>query len=317
MKIKNIVELSLGLMATVIFPNYDAIAAGSATVAVGGQNQQVRMYIIPVFGPQSADSTFTSWANGVVSNIYNGTVPGTNLGHYLDTSYFGANVSQSPFTNDTVRFAVHVVAANPGYMFSPNDITFTEKSSDSNKLNYSFVYTNPAPSYYGYSPQAIGVVRRLDGSVSAVYTNSENWSNLVSEFIFIGPKSDCYAYGTNGGLNYSYSSLSNYLDSAGVDVTGTWSLDDGTTNSIVSASKTFYRQGTPSQLDFLGITSVGGQTYDVSFVSSTNDTWTVQASPTLGSSAVWIDVFTASGMGNALWLSTTNTTCFLRAVLQQ
>jgi hypothetical protein len=202
-------------------------------------------------------------------------------------------------------------------MFSPNDITFTEKSSDSNKLNYSFVYTNPAPSYYGYSPQAIGVVRRLDGSVSAVYTNSENWSNLVSEFIFIGPKSDCYAYGTNGGLNYSYSSLSNYLDSAGVDVTGTWSLDDGTTNSIVSASKTFYRQGTPSQLDFLGITSVGGQTYDVSFVSSTNDTWTVQASPTLGSSAVWIDVFTASGMGNALWLGTTNTTCFLRAVLQQ
>jgi len=306
--IKSQVNLLGGLLA--------AIVTCLAQSVVAQTNQHVRMYIIPVSGPQFADPAFAGWAQGVVSNIYSSNPPGSNVGYYLNTSYFAADLSRypSPFTNSTVRFALRVTAVNPGYMFTPNDLLFTERSSDA-LLDYRFVYTNPIPSYIAYTPQAIGVVRGIDGSVSAVYTNFENWSNMVSEFIFIGPQSRCYEYGTNVSisLQYSYTDLSDYLDSVSDQITGTWSIDDGV-NLIASASKTFYRFGTPANVS-LGIRALGGTNYQISFVSSSNDTWTVQESPTIAGFVIWRDIFTASGAVIVNW-SSTNICDFFRGVLQ-
>ncbi len=274
-------------------------------------NQQVRLYVVPVFGPQSENPDFANWAAENVSNIHVSSQLITNLGQYLKTSYFAADTSQMPFTNYTVRYAVHVVASNPSYLFSPNGLSFGEKSSDT-LINYGFVYTNPPASYYGYSPQAMGVVWGVNGSPDIIYTNSENWTNLVNEFIFIGPQSVCYSYGPS----YTLTELGNYLDSVSARITGTWSLNDTTTNSIVSSSRTFYRTNAPYQLKFTKLTKLSGQSSQVDYLSSLMDTWTIQTSTILnGSSTNWIDIYTVSGAGSIGW-SSINSSCFFRAVLQ-
>jgi len=239
------------------------------------------------------------------------SVSSTNLGSYLKTAYFAANTAMIPFTNDTVRFAVHVVSSDPGYLFSPNGLTFTEKSSDG-LINYSFAYTNPPASYFGYDSQAMGIVWGSNGASSIVYTNSQNWTNLVSEFIFIWPQSVCYAY----DQSYPLVQLSNYLNSVSSQVTGTWSLDDGTINPVVTSKRTFYRSGTPFALSFTDLNKLSGHAYQLSFTSGWNDTWTIQSSYSLSApSADWTDVSTVNGITSVI-CSSTNANCFFRAILQ-
>src|ERR1035437_722322 len=295
--------------------NGNNVQIPQSTVQTNAQpKQRVKMYVIPVFGPQRADVGFNSWANTSVNDIHTGTLLGvsTNLGSYLNTAYFAANMSQSPYTNYTVRFAVHVVASDPSYMFSPNDLSFTEKSSDS-LINYGFVYTNPPASYYGYTPQAMGIKWGMNGASDTTYTNLENWTNLVNEFSFIGPQSVCYQYNPSG---YTFIQLSNYLNSVTNQITGKWSLNDNTTNPVVSASRTFYRAGNPYRMNFTGLNKIGNQTYALDFVSGWNDTWTIQASSSVSArNTNWSDVFTASGAPDMVW-SSTNANCFFRALLQ-
>lgn len=276
--------------------------------------QQVRVYVIPVFIPQHTDVSFNSSANTTISNICGGTLlsVSTNLGSYLDTKYFAVNTAQSPYTNYTVRFAVRVVSSDPSYLFSPNDLSFMERDSETN-INYSFVYTNPPGAYYGYNSQAVGVRWGINRSSNVTYTNSENWTNLVNDFAFIGPLSVCYQYNPSG---YTFIQLSNYLNSVTNQITGKWTFNDHTTNSVVSASRTFYRAGNPFQLKFTGLSKIANQTDAINFVSGWSDTWTIQTSSTLSATWTnWSDVFTVSGVSDMVW-TTTNSNCFYRAILQ-
>lgn len=197
---------------------------------VSGEPQFV-IYTIAVLGPHPSRPGANSFATNLVQQWYkNGSVANA-LDYRLKTEYIA---QPADLSSNTIWFVTRVVAKDPAFKFTPDNLRFIGKSSDSgNVLGKTEVFNTLN---YIYTAKAMGVNWSAAGrGVSDSLQMSGSYADVpVNEFITAGVVSKYFNFTDSESYANLDAALQNQPD---FRVTGTWQLMQGST-VLVSASKT-------------------------------------------------------------------------------
>lgn len=248
----------------------------------------VRLYIHAVLMPYITNTSYAETASNLVEQIYASGAPSGELGHKLQAAYVAQPANG--YTSNTMWFTIQAVAKDPGYKFLPgNCLTFTKTSTDGLLAGTN---TFASTSYY-YNSAAMGIIWGPGENHRIANTIAAEWWNQtpVNEFIFVGAAGKFFLFNDS----YTFADVNNYIWSfpTNYQVTGTWTFNDGV-NVPVHASKTLHTRQGPSNGLLGDEVLTNAVSVAVGLRTSTNDTWTLQFSPTIDPPS-WIDQDTMNG----------------------
>ncbi len=150
------------------------------------------VYLYAVRAPLKTNSTWEAASAKIANAVYDGSFT-NDIGNYLKIDF----VSQDTrfFDGDVVWFVTKIIGKN-GNRVNMNMLRFGQKSSDpANSLTNSY---NLVGGNYTYSPQALGMIRGQDGTITQL--SSGDGGRMVDELTFFGLQSTYYTYGDLSSL---------------------------------------------------------------------------------------------------------------------